>query len=262
MVAQIAVKEEGMELLAEHQLYDDPEWGKREFLGSTDERFRPVDAMNGPDGALYVIDMYRGIAQDQHFLTDELREQIFKRQLDKPLGHGRIWRVRHTGGKAERSFPALADVSSKQLMTSLSHANGWVRDTAQRLLLKRAGDLRSGLAKLARGDETLPAIHALWTMAGRGELERALVLDVAAMNDPKRQYQALRAGGSQLQAADVLSLARGDVFRARAVANAVGVCDGGACDRPGCTPTSARDFVRTVVQCLCSPGRCPRRSGC
>ncbi|MEH6582541.1 MAG: family 16 glycoside hydrolase [Halioglobus sp.] len=207
VVAQIAVKEDGMELLAEHQTYDDEEWGKREFLGSTDERFRPVDAMNGPDGALYIIDMYRGIAQDQHFLTDELREQIFQRQLDKPLGHGRIWRVRHNGGKAERGFPALVDVSSEQLMTSLSHPNGWVRDTAQRLLLKREGDLRMGLAKLARGEETLPAIHALWTLAGRGELERALVMEVASIDDPKRQYQVLRAGSPQLLTADVLMLA-------------------------------------------------------
>src|SRR5690606_27575738 len=61
VVAQFALAEEGMALRATQRLYDDETWGKRDFLGSTDERFRPVDAMNGPDGALYIIDMYRGI---------------------------------------------------------------------------------------------------------------------------------------------------------------------------------------------------------
>ncbi|MEM8547647.1 MAG: PVC-type heme-binding CxxCH protein, partial [Pseudomonadota bacterium] len=93
VVGQFALVEQGMELVAEHQLYEDDQWGQREFLGSTDERFRPVDARVGPDGALYIIDMYRGIIQDQHFLTDELREQIFQRELDAPIGRGRIWRV-------------------------------------------------------------------------------------------------------------------------------------------------------------------------
>ncbi|MCP4829730.1 MAG: cytochrome c, class I, partial [Proteobacteria bacterium] len=94
VVAQFEMREEGIALTAEQQLYADSRWGKRDFLGSTDERFRPVDAYNGPDGALYIIDMYRGIVQDDHFLTDELREQIFQRQLDAPIGMGRIWRIR------------------------------------------------------------------------------------------------------------------------------------------------------------------------
>ncbi|MFK8048117.1 MAG: family 16 glycoside hydrolase [Halioglobus sp.] len=207
VVAQISLAEEGMELIAEHQLYDDETWGKREFLGSTDERFRPVDAMNGPDGALYVIDMYRGIAQDQHFLTDELREQIFQRQLDKPLGHGRIWRVRHTSGSADRVGPTLAEASDTQLVTYLSHPNGWVRDTAQRMLLASNSQIESALVAVAKGDDTLSAIHALWTLQGRDELTRSTALELLAIDDPQRQYQALRAGRANLQAKDMLSLA-------------------------------------------------------
>jgi putative membrane-bound dehydrogenase-like protein len=206
VVAQISLHERGMELVAEHQLYADAEWGQREFMAATDERFRPVDAMNGPDGALYVIDMYRGIVQDQHFLTDELREQIFQRKLDKPLGHGRIWRVRHTGGKAERSVPDLAGASQAQLVSYLSDSNGWVRDTAQRLLLNHPGDLRAALQPLATGSDSLGAIHALWTLEGRGELDRELILDTLAISDVHRQVQALRAGRALLGAEDVLAL--------------------------------------------------------
>src|SRR5687768_3667922 len=45
----------------------------REFLASTDERFRPVNLHAGPDGALYVLDMYRGIIQHKTYLTPYLK---------------------------------------------------------------------------------------------------------------------------------------------------------------------------------------------
>lgn len=206
VVAQFALSEHGMALKAEQRLYDDQQWGKRDFLGSTDERFRPVDALNGPDGALYIIDMYHGIVQDVHFLTDELREQIFQRQLETPLGMGRIWRVRHNEGAAGRDVPPLGNASDAQLIAALSNANGWVRDTAQRLLLARGGDHAAALAQLALGDQTLAALHAIWTLQGRGELRRELVLQLARHQDPQRQVQVLRAGHSQLQAGDLLAL--------------------------------------------------------
>ena len=206
VVAQFAMREEGVALTAEQQLYADPLWGQRDFLGSTDERFRPVDAYNGPDGALYIIDMYRGIVQDDHFLTDELREQIFERQLDTPIGMGRIWRIRHSKGKPERAFPKLALASTDELIGALSHDNGWVRDTAQRLLLTREGDYRTALEAVARGEKTLPALHAIWTLQGRDELQRDLVLELAVQADPHRQVQALRAGAALLSPEDLLIL--------------------------------------------------------
>ncbi len=52
VVAQFALREDGIALEATQQLYEDERWGERDFLGSADERFRPVDAMNCPDGAL------------------------------------------------------------------------------------------------------------------------------------------------------------------------------------------------------------------
>jgi hypothetical protein len=64
-----------------------------EFLTSTDERFRPVNACNGPDGALYLVDMYRGIIQHQSFLTHYLIANIQARKLEQPFNMGRIWRI-------------------------------------------------------------------------------------------------------------------------------------------------------------------------
>ncbi|MCX6953341.1 MAG: dehydrogenase, partial [Verrucomicrobia bacterium] len=62
-----------------------------EFVASTDERFRPVWLTNGPDGALYIIDLYRGILQHRISLTTYLRNQIKERNLENPIGLGRIY---------------------------------------------------------------------------------------------------------------------------------------------------------------------------
>lgn len=216
VVAQFAMSEEGMTRKASQRLYDDAQWGKRGFLGSTDERFRPVDAMNGPDGALYIIDMYRGIIQDDHFLTDELREQIFQRQLEVPLGMGRIWRVRHSDGKTDRSSVALATASGHELVASLAHPNGWVRDTAQRLLLANEDDLRHELEAVATGDDVIAALHAIWALQGRHELQATLVLqlvlgqneELSASQNAQRRIHALRAGGALLSNEQLVAMVK------------------------------------------------------
>ena len=40
----------------------------REFLASRDQWFRPVFAANGPDGALYIVDMYRKIIDHPQYV--------------------------------------------------------------------------------------------------------------------------------------------------------------------------------------------------
>ena len=64
-----------------------------EFLASKDERFRPVSLYEGPDGALYVVDMYRGIIQHKTYLTPYLKNEIKKRELTTPLNCGRIYKI-------------------------------------------------------------------------------------------------------------------------------------------------------------------------
>src|SRR6185312_8412532 len=102
----------------------------REFLASTDERFRPVWLAHGPDGAVYVADMYRGFIQHGTFATPYLKDVTVRRGLDKPIHLGRIWRIVPTD--RPRPEPVnLAGADTRQLVASLSHPNGWVRDTAQ-----------------------------------------------------------------------------------------------------------------------------------
>ena len=85
-----------------------------EFLTSTDERFRPVSTYNGPDGALYIVDMYRGLLQHRIFLTTYLRDQIVDRKLEEPLNYGRIYRISHRSA-AGGAFPKLSQAASERL---------------------------------------------------------------------------------------------------------------------------------------------------
>ena len=104
----------------------------REFISSLDERFRPVNLYDAPDGALYVVDMYRGIIQHKTYLTTYLKKEIGKRELTQPLNCGRIYKVVPANKNAKKVI--LPD-NPEQLVGFLGHANGWVRDQAQQLLI-------------------------------------------------------------------------------------------------------------------------------
>ncbi len=140
-----------------------------EFLRSTDERFRPVDSAVGPDGALYICDMYRGIIQHKTYLTEYLAGQIRERGLEKPLGLGRIWRITRKGTNTPVK-PALSTATDAQLVEQLGHADLWWRLTAQRLLVERRAE---GVADAVRtvlttSPDPLARLHALWTLDGLG----------------------------------------------------------------------------------------------
>ena len=124
-----------------------------EFLTSTDERFRPVNACNGPDGALYLVDMYRGIIQHQSFLTHYLIANIQARKLEQPFNMGRIWRIVPEGSNAK---PVKVTKDAKLL----THANGWVRDTAQRLIVESAdASAVPALKELLQNDSQIGRAH-------------------------------------------------------------------------------------------------------
>jgi putative membrane-bound dehydrogenase-like protein len=150
---------------------------EREFLASTDERFRPVDLATGPDGALYVVDMYRGILQHRISLTTYLRKQILERGLDRPVGRGRIYRIVPDGAPApaERARPRFSAETPAQWVGHLSHTNGWWRQTAQRLLVERnARSVAPELRRLAvSGSDPRARLHALWTLDGLDEIDLA-----------------------------------------------------------------------------------------
>jgi mono/diheme cytochrome c family protein/glucose/arabinose dehydrogenase len=171
-------------------------WEGREFLTSTDERFRPVNLCDGPDGALYVVDMYRGILQHRVFLTTFLRKQILSRGLDRPIGLGRIWRIRPSDWQRVAPAP-LSQATWTELVRLLSHPNGWWRDTAQRVLTDEGRDERDAIELLREhahaSASPLGRMHALWTLAAVDGLDRATLDGALLDSDAIVQIAAVRA---------------------------------------------------------------------
>ncbi|PPL01331.1 DUF7133 domain-containing protein [Parapedobacter indicus] len=156
-----------------------------EFIASSDMNFRPVNTQTGPDGNLYIVDMYRGIIQESEWTKEGsfLRPKIVERGLDKNIGRGRIYRLVYEGMKPDTTRPKMLDETPAQLVQYLQHPNGWWRDNAQKLLVLR-GDTSVGdaLRKLvASSPAQLARIHALWTLEGLGILDRATL--EAALGD-------------------------------------------------------------------------------
>lgn len=67
-----------------------PDERKSEFLASRDTWFRPVAFATGPDGALYIADMYREFVEHPDSLPPELKKHL---DLNSGNDRGRIWRV-------------------------------------------------------------------------------------------------------------------------------------------------------------------------
>ena len=80
----------------------------REFLASPDQWFRPVFALNGPDGALYICDMYRKYIDHPNYLP---RTAAAKLDFDAGKQHGRIWMITSCSKAKPKPLPAGNGVS-------------------------------------------------------------------------------------------------------------------------------------------------------
>jgi glucose/arabinose dehydrogenase/mono/diheme cytochrome c family protein len=182
-----------------------------EFLASRDERFRPVSLRNGPDGALYVVDMYRGVIQHRLFVTSWLRAQVEARGLATPLGLGRIWRI-SAEGEARKRAPALGQASWTELVAELGHSNGWRRITAQQVIVEEGvGDsdaIELCRQAVAERPTALARVHGLWALAGLGALDPVSVLAGLSDTDGGVRLAALRCGEALLATGDKEILAR------------------------------------------------------
>jgi len=187
LIKRNIVKENGF-ILAAH----DPHPGT-EFLASADERFRPVYLASGPDGALYVADMYRGLIQHGAYVTPYLREQTISRQLVRPVNLGRIWRIIPEDWEATNS-KKLSTASSEELIGYLSHPNGWHRDMAQRLLVERNdSSVKQSITDLIlKGDNSLGRFHALWTLEGLKLIHPDLLFQLLSDQNELVRTTALR----------------------------------------------------------------------
>jgi glucose/arabinose dehydrogenase/mono/diheme cytochrome c family protein len=175
-------------------------YNREEFIASTDMNFRPVNMATGPDGCLYIVDMYRGIIQEGKWtrIGSYLRPEILKRNLEKNIGRGRIYRLVYDGIKPLKDRPNLLNESSNNLVNYLSHANSWWRENAQKLLVIRADrSIVPRLKEIAHHDHNhLTRIHALWTLKGLHSLDNKCLLQAFKDQDARVRKTAVWIGES------------------------------------------------------------------
>lgn len=160
-----------------------------EFLASEDNWFRPVQMAHGPDGCLYVVDMYRGLIEGAAFLPPEVLKHL---DVMAGFDRGRIWRIAPKDFQ-RRPTLKLSRFTSAQLVALLEHPNGWHRDTASRLLFQRQDkSIQANLEKLASESKNdFGRVHALWALDGLGLLSPKLVLGALEDNSPRVREQGL-----------------------------------------------------------------------
>jgi mono/diheme cytochrome c family protein len=186
-VRMINVADKDGVLKGEHLL------GESEFLASTDERFRPVNLHNAPDGSLYMVDLYHGILQHKGYLTKYLMEHVEHRDLASNPRLGRVYRIKHKA-KPLGKTPRMLGKTPAELVAHLAHANGWWRDTAQQLIVD-SGDTSVVPALNALAADTskpLGQIHALWTLEGLGAVSKEPVTAGLKTTNPYVVESAIR----------------------------------------------------------------------
>jgi putative membrane-bound dehydrogenase-like protein len=148
---------------------------RAEFLASADNWFRPVQAKTGPDGALWVADMYRHVIEHPEWIPRD-----WQKKLDLRAGHelGRIYRILRVGGK-HQPIPRLDQLDTAGLVAALDSPNGWQRDMAHMMLVWRNDTAAVPLLeKLAReAANPLARLQAYCVLDGLNALTAAMILN-------------------------------------------------------------------------------------
>lgn len=128
-------------------------------LKTDDPWFRPVDIKAGPDGCIYIADMYeQRIDHSSHYAG----------RVDRT--NGRIYRLTPSNLPKSNRFN-YDDLSSKELIELLSHSGRWHRQTALRLLGDRRDvSLQETLLKQIQAAEGQTALELLWAFHACGEI--------------------------------------------------------------------------------------------
>ena len=177
-----------------------------EFLAGKDLWFRPIHMRVGPDGALYVLDFYNQAVVHNDTRGPQHGPTNAAKRPDRDHVHGRIWRVQH---KQAAKLPAVAldRAGTEELVAALEHPNGWVEDTALRLLVERADAHALPLLErvVEEGELVSARIRAAWcasTLHPNSPSPSALAVDPSpeARRASMQILTALRARGVAVDA--------------------------------------------------------------
>ena len=173
-----------------------PDEQQSEFLASHDIWFRPSTLETGPDGALWVLDMYRFVIEHPEWIDDEL-----EKTLDLRAGHdkGRIYRI-YPVDKKPRRIPRLDKLDTAGLVVALDSPNGWQRDMAHQMLLWRADRTAVPLLEemVIGSKRALARLHAVCVLDGLGAKRPEILQRALADQHPGVRRHAVRVSESSL----------------------------------------------------------------
>jgi len=192
LIKRNILQKEGNKIKGE-QAYQD-----KEFLASTDKRFRPVSLYNGPEGALYVVDMYRGVIQDSMWVSPHLRQYSLNHAMDQPINTGRIYKI--IPSDQEPTADPISD-RANELVEMLRSDNGWIRDRAQKKLVEEGykqtiPKLRDILRK--EENKLFTKVHSLWALEGLHGIEEQDLTYLLDCDDKRMRKQAINVLGAVL----------------------------------------------------------------
>jgi putative membrane-bound dehydrogenase-like protein len=171
-----------------------PDETESEFLASTDNWFRPVQAITGPDGGLWVADMHRFLIEHPRWIPPA---DLAKIDIRAGSGLGRIYRVRPADNPL-RPWVRLDKLDTAGLVAALDSPNGWQRDMAMMMLVwKNDRGSHLPLDKLARDANARPLarVHALCALDMlRGLRDETIGLALRAADPAIREHAARLAG--------------------------------------------------------------------
>lgn len=164
LIHHLAVRENGLTVEARRPA----EERATEFLVSTDPAFRPTQIVNGPDGALYVAD----------------------RRLDPR--QGRVYRIVPEHFR-QSPAPRLDKANTFELVAALAQTNGWMVDTAARLLYERQdpGAEQWLTNMFLHSRLPLARLRALHCLDAQGALRIGQVHQALNDSDPRVREHAL-----------------------------------------------------------------------
>ncbi|MCB1279037.1 PVC-type heme-binding CxxCH protein [Prosthecobacter sp.] len=156
----------------------DPAESKMDFLASEDRWCRPVMVRTGPDGALWVADMYRYMIEHPQWLPQNGKEELlphYREGDDK----GRIWRVVNINATTE---------VQKTRKSGSWMLNGWQRDKRQMVIVWENDIDRLSNPNISDED----TVQDAWTMLVLEKLSAKYCLELLSSDNPRVCEQALQ----------------------------------------------------------------------
>ena len=159
---------------------------KEELVRSEDPWFRPVDIVEGPDGALYVADFYNRIIGHYEVPLDD---------PGRDRQRGRIWRITYKGKTDKLGYTDWTKAAIPDLIRALATGNLPVRMLVMDQLINRVGTPAVGplLAVLAK--KSTPSdqyVHSMWALNGLKALPKSLLVSALHHRQAIIRTHALR----------------------------------------------------------------------